>query len=69
MDNKERFYAWLKGAIIIIWASIALGTTFAVWNAGAGEAPTAFVKAVAGFNILFNAFGIILAVKKHKPLD
>lgn len=67
MDNKDRFYAWLKAAIIIIWASVALGTTFAVWNAGAGEAPNGFIKAVAGFNLPFNILGIILVAKSKNP--
>lgn len=69
MDNKSRFISFAKVAIIIFWASVALGTTFAVWNAGAGETPTTFIKVVSGMNILVNAFGIYLAIKKYKPLS
>lgn len=69
MDNKSRFTSWAKVATLILWVSIAFGTTFAVWNAGAGEVPSAFIKWVAGFNLVCNAFGIYLAVKKYKPLD
>lgn len=69
MDNKDRFISWLKVAIILLWASIAIGTTFAVWNAGAGKTPDTLIKWVAAFNLLTNGFGIWLAVKKYKPLD
>ena len=68
MENKDRFNAFAKVAAIIIWASIALGTTFAVWNAGAGETPSTFIKIIAGLNILTNAAGIFFAVKLLKPL-
>ena len=63
MDNKDRFYSWLKAAVLILWASVAIGTTFAVWNAAAGETPDGFIKFVSGMNILFTVAGVILVAK------
>lgn len=63
MDNKERFYAWLKVAILILWASVAIGTTFAVWNAAAGETPDGFVCTVAGLNLIVSGVAIYYAKK------
>lgn len=64
MDNKSRFIAFAKAAIIILWASIALGTTFAVWNAGAGSTPDGFVCTVAGLNLIVSGVAIYLVAKK-----
>lgn len=64
MDNKSRFIAFAKAAIIILWASIALGTTFVVWNAGAGSTPDGFVCTVAGLNLIVSGVAIYLVAKK-----
>ncbi len=66
MTNKTRFLFFLKAVVLIIWASIAIGTSFAVWNAGAGEAPNTFIKCVAAANIVLSGIAIFCAAKLIK---
>ena len=63
MDNKERFYAWLKAAALILWGFISLITAVAVWNAAAGEKPAGFYCVVAGLNVIINGVAIYYAKK------
>jgi hypothetical protein len=67
MDNKKRFFNWARAAMIILWGSIAAGTTVSVWNAAVGAAPGTFHCIIAGLNVITNGFGIYLALKKFKP--
>lgn len=66
MDNKSRFLFWLKAAFMIIWGSLALGTSIAVWNAAAGEAPNGFICGVAVANLIFTGAGIFFFGKNLK---
>lgn len=63
MDNKERFYAWLKAASLILWGFIALVTSVSVWNAAVGDKPSGFYCVVAGLNAVINVAAIFCAKK------
>lgn len=64
MNNKDRFLAFLKAAILILGGSVAIGTSVAVWNAHAGAVPDGFICAIAGVNLIIEGVLFYFLAKK-----
>jgi len=54
MDDKERFEKFAKVLVLIVWASIAIGTSATAMN----SFPGAFLVVISLLNLAVNGFAI-----------
>lgn len=65
MDNKERTTHFFIALALVIWASVAIGTSVSVWN----YAHDTFLSIVAALNLLINIGCVAYLFKKKVYTD